>query len=72
MARDVLAHDPAPVPPGGPNAHADGTRRTFAQRLGENQAASMLQETLDEEREADVELTRLATQEINLEAEHTA
>ena len=51
---------------------AYGTLRTFAQQLGENQAARMLQETLDEEREADVELTRLATQEINLEAEQTA
>ena len=51
---------------------AYGTLRTFAAQLGENQAAHLLQETLEEEREADVELTRLATQEINLEAEQTA
>jgi ferritin-like metal-binding protein YciE len=37
-----------------------GTARTFAQTLGYTQAAQMLQQTLDEERTADVKLTQLA------------
>jgi ferritin-like metal-binding protein YciE len=49
-----------------------GTLRTFAEQLGENQAARLLEETLQEEKEADEELTRLATQGINVEAEQNA
>ncbi len=45
-----------------------GTVRTFAKLLGENQAAELLQETLDEEGEADKKLTELAETVINVEA----
>jgi ferritin-like metal-binding protein YciE len=45
-----------------------GTARTYAQQLGEEEAADLLQETLDEEKEADQKLTELAT-ELNVEAE---
>lgn len=37
-----------------------GTARSLAQRLGENEAAELLQETLDEEAEADTLLTEIA------------
>jgi ferritin-like metal-binding protein YciE len=37
-----------------------GTCRTFADRLGHKEAAKILQKTLDEEGEADHNLTRLA------------
>lgn len=37
-----------------------GTARSLAQRLGEQQAAELLQETLDEESEADSLLTEIA------------
>src|SRR5262249_45596239 len=46
-----------------------GCVRTYAQMLGESEAAEMLQETLDEEKETDEKLTQLA-EEINVEAEH--
>jgi len=42
-----------------------GTARTFAQRLGRNDAARLLQETLDEEGATDKKLTTLAEQTIN-------
>jgi ferritin-like metal-binding protein YciE len=45
-----------------------GTVRTFAQLLGENEAAELLQETLDEEGEADKLLTQLAQEIVNPEA----
>lgn len=45
-----------------------GTVRTFAQLLGEDEAAELLQETLDEEGEADKLLTQLAQQIVNPEA----
>jgi ferritin-like metal-binding protein YciE len=45
-----------------------GTLRSFAEILGENEAASLLEETLDEEKEADRKLTQIAESEINLEA----
>ncbi|HZR65909.1 MAG TPA: ferritin-like domain-containing protein [Terriglobales bacterium] len=45
-----------------------GTARTFASQLGQEEAASLLQETLDEEKETDARLNDLAS-EINVEAE---
>lgn len=44
-----------------------GTARTYANLLDENEAAELLEETLDEEKETDQKLTELA-EEINLEA----
>ncbi len=46
-----------------------GTVRTYAELLGEKEAAKLLQQTLDEEKEADAKLTQLAESSINLEAE---
>jgi ferritin-like metal-binding protein YciE len=51
---------------------AYGTVRTLAQLLGQDEAAELLQETLDEERETDEKLTELAMSEINPEAEKAA
>ena len=48
-----------------------GTARTFAQHLGHDQIAHLLQETLDEEGNADKRLTRLAESSINVKAERT-
>jgi len=45
-----------------------GTVRTFAQRLGHDDAARLLQQTLDEEGAADKKLTALAEQTINPKA----
>lgn len=39
---------------------AYGTARTFAERLGHQEAADLLQETLDEEKEADQKLTEIS------------
>ena len=44
---------------------AYGTVRTFAETLGEDEAARLLQETLDEEGETDKKLTTLATSVVN-------
>lgn len=44
-----------------------GTARTYAEQLGEDEAANLLQQTLEEEKEADEKLTTLAS-EINQEA----
>lgn len=44
-----------------------GTVRTFAELLGENEHVSLLEETLEEEKQADEKLTQLAEQ-INSEA----
>ena len=44
-----------------------GTARTYAAQLGEDEAADLLQQTLDEEKEADKKLTQLAS-EINQDA----
>ena len=49
---------------------AYGTVRTYAEMLGFDEAARLLQETLDEEGETDKKLTELA-QSINTEAEAT-
>ncbi|HET8633647.1 MAG TPA: ferritin-like domain-containing protein [Gemmatimonadales bacterium] len=45
-----------------------GSARTFAQKLGENGVAELLQKTLDEEGETDERLTHLAKSKINAEA----
>jgi ferritin-like metal-binding protein YciE len=45
-----------------------GTVRTWAQLIGEDEAARLLQQTLDEERNADKSLTQLAETSINVEA----
>ncbi len=44
-----------------------GTVRTYAELLGQQEVAKLLQETLDEEREADETLTEIA-RSVNLEA----
>jgi ferritin-like metal-binding protein YciE len=46
-----------------------GTVRTYAQQLGEEEQANLLQETLNEEGETDKLLTSLAESSINIEAE---
>jgi ferritin-like metal-binding protein YciE len=46
-----------------------GCARTFAQQLGHDQVATLLQETLDEEKAADEKLTEIAVQSVNVEAE---
>jgi len=46
-----------------------GTVRTYADQLGEEEHVSLLQQTLDEEREADELLTELGVSSINAEAE---
>jgi ferritin-like metal-binding protein YciE len=46
-----------------------GCARTFAQQLGHDKAATLLQETLDEEKAADQKLTEIALQSVNEEAE---
>jgi ferritin-like metal-binding protein YciE len=46
-----------------------GTVRTYAQMLGNEEAARLLQQTLDEEGATDKKLTELAMQCINAEAE---
>ncbi len=45
-----------------------GTARTWARKLGYQSAASLLQETLDEEARTDEKLTKLAESHINVEA----
>jgi ferritin-like metal-binding protein YciE len=45
-----------------------GTVRTFAEILGEEDAVELLQQTLDEEGEADQRLTELAEEVVNVEA----
>lgn len=45
-----------------------GTVRTYAEMLGEQEAAKLLQQTLNEEGEADKKLTQLAESSINVEA----
>lgn len=45
-----------------------GTARTFANLLGEKEAAKLLQETLDEEGEANEKLNELAESTVNAEA----
>ena len=45
-----------------------GTTRTWAQQLGDEQTARVLQQTLDEEGKTDKLLTELAESTINVEA----
>lgn len=45
-----------------------GTLKAFATQLGQDEAAKLLQETLDEEKEADTTLSELAESTINEEA----
>ena len=45
-----------------------GTLTAFANILGESEAASLLEETLEEEKEADMKMTELAQSGINIEA----
>ena len=47
---------------------AYGTARTYAEMLGNDEAARLLQQTLDEEGETDKKLTKLAESVVNLEA----
>ncbi|HEX2223350.1 MAG TPA: ferritin-like domain-containing protein [Thermoanaerobaculia bacterium] len=49
-----------------------GTVRSYAQLLGEEQAAKLLQQTLNEEGETDKLLTQLAESSINVEAQAEA
>ena len=46
-----------------------GAVRTWAERLGHNDAARMLQDTLDEEGEANKKLTQIAESHVNMEAQ---
>ena len=46
-----------------------GTARTWAERLGYNNQAQLLQQTLDEEGEADKKLTQIAESFVNVEAQ---
>ena len=48
-----------------------GTVRTWAQQLGYDQHAELLQQTLDEEGEADKTLTQLAESSVNIDAMET-
>ncbi|TMQ32316.1 MAG: ferritin-like domain-containing protein, partial [Planctomycetota bacterium] len=45
-----------------------GCVRTWARQLGDEEAANLLQQTLDEEAETDKKLTQLAESMVNLEA----
>lgn len=49
---------------------AYGTLRNWAEMLGESEAANLLQQTLDEEKETDEKLTALAESSINDAAKH--
>jgi ferritin-like metal-binding protein YciE len=49
-----------------------GTARTLAELLGLDEAAELLQETLDEEKQTDENLTKLAMSEVNPRAEAAA
>jgi ferritin-like metal-binding protein YciE len=49
-----------------------GSARTFAQSLGMNEEASLLEQTLEEEKKADARLTELATTGINDQAARTS
>jgi ferritin-like metal-binding protein YciE len=46
-----------------------GTARTLAELLGLDQAVELLQQTLDEEKDTDVKLTKLAMSEVNPQAQ---
>jgi ferritin-like metal-binding protein YciE len=44
---------------------AYGTARTFAQRLGDNYSAELLEQTLEEEKQTDHQLTQIAEASVN-------
>jgi ferritin-like metal-binding protein YciE len=48
---------------------AYGTARTIAQQLGMNEAAQLLEQTLDEEKQTDAQLTQLAEGNVNQKAQ---
>ena len=48
-----------------------GTLKAWAEKLGMNDAAALLDETLQEEKDTDAKLTELAESEINIEADET-
>lgn len=45
-----------------------GSVRTYAQQMGHDRAAAILQQTLDEEKKADALLTQVAQSRVNIEA----
>ncbi len=47
-----------------------GTLRQFAETLGLTEAASLLEDTLNEEKMADQKLSEVATEAVNIEATH--
>jgi ferritin-like metal-binding protein YciE len=47
---------------------AYGSVRTYAEQMGHDRAAAILQQTLDEEKEADEKLTDIAEGRVNVEA----
>jgi ferritin-like metal-binding protein YciE len=49
-----------------------GTARSLARRLGENEMAETLQQTLNEEAEADKKLTSIAERQVNVSAASSA
>jgi ferritin-like metal-binding protein YciE len=49
-----------------------GCARIFAQLLGERDAATVLEKTLEEEKEADRKLTEIAESHINVQAQETS
>ena len=51
---------------------AYGTLCAYARQLGKDDALSLLEETLEEEKETDRKLTELAESSVNLEAETSA
>ena len=51
---------------------AYGAVRTYAEQMGQQRAAAVLQETLDEETAADETLTEIANNRVNIEATRTA
>ncbi|HZZ30285.1 MAG TPA: ferritin-like domain-containing protein [Pirellulales bacterium] len=48
-----------------------GCARAFARRLGHNEVAALLQQTLNEEAETDKLLTQIAEKSVNLQAAHS-
>jgi len=51
---------------------AYGTLRTYAQQLGKHQAVTLLEQTLQEEKETDHKLTQIAESSVNVQAAHAS
>jgi ferritin-like metal-binding protein YciE len=51
---------------------AYGSARTYAERLGEREAASLLEQTLNEEKQADEKLTQVAEGLVNQQAQYAS